>query len=136
MLIEKVAQACEPLVKAFKLPTSTPEEISHKEKVMETALEQACSVPLEIMNKTIEAIELQDQLCKMGIKTAISDIGVGVAFYQAALEGASLSVFINTKLMKNDTNRSKLNEEAERLLQTGTQKANAIFQEVAAWLKS
>ena len=38
--------------------------------------------------------------------------------------------------MKKDTNCSQLNEEAERLLQTETQKANAIFQEVAAWLKS
>ncbi len=59
-----------------------------------------------------------------------------LAFCKAALEGASLSIFINTKLMKKDMNRSMLNEEAERLLQTGTQKANAIFQEVTAWLKS
>ena len=136
VLIEKDAQSCEPLAKAFKLPTSTPEEVSHKEKLMETALEQACSVPLEIMKKTIEAIELHDQLSKIGIRTAISDIGVGVAFCKAALEGASLSIFINTKLMKNDGNSSKLNDEAERLLQTGKQKANAIFNEVAAWLKS
>ena len=136
VLIEKDAQACEPLAKAFKLPTSTPEEISHKEKVMETALEQACTVPLEIMKKTIEAIELHDQLSKLGIRTAISDIGVGVAFCKAALEGASLSIFINTKLMKNDGNSARLNEEAERLLQTGKQKANVIFQDVAAWLKS
>ena len=59
-----------------------------------------------------------------------------LAFYKAALEGASLSIFINTKLMKKDANRSMLNEEAEWLLQTGTQKVNAIFQEVTAWLKS
>ena len=98
MLIEKDAQACEPLAKAFKLPTSTPEEVSHKEKAMETALEQACSVPLEIMNKTIEAIELHNQLSKMGIKTAISDIGVGVAFCKAALEGASLKYFHQYKI--------------------------------------
>ena len=88
------------------------------------------------MKKTIEAIELHDQLSKIGIRTAISDIGVGVAFCKAALEGASLSILINTKSMKNDGNSSKLNDEAERLLQTGKQKANAIFNEVAAWLKS
>jgi methenyltetrahydrofolate cyclohydrolase len=136
VLIEKDAQACEPLAKAFKLPTSTPVEISHKEKAMEIALEQACTVPLEIIKKTIEAIKLHDQLSKLGIRTAISDIGVGVAFCKAALEGASLSIFINTKLMKNDGNSSRLNEEAEQLLQTGKQKANAIFHEVSTWLKS
>ena len=136
LLIEKDAQSCEPLAKAFKLPSSSPEEISHRDEIMELALEQACTVPLNIMQKTIEAIELHDQLSKLGIKTAISDIGVGVAFCKAALEGASLSIFINTKLMKNDGTSSRLKEETEMLLQTGKQKADAIFHEVAAWLKS
>ena len=134
-LIEKDAQSCEPLLKAFKLPTSTLEEISFKETAMESALEEACKVPLEIMRKTIEAIEIHDQLFKMGITTAVSDIGVGVSFCKAALEGASLNVFINTKTMKNNVVKSKLNEEVERLLQIGIQKANKIVHEVTALLK-
>jgi methenyltetrahydrofolate cyclohydrolase len=102
---------------------------------MDAALEEACSVPLEIMKKTIEAIALHEHLFNLGIKTAISDIGVGVSFCKAALEGASLSIFINTKLMKNDRIKSKLSEEAEMLLQTGIKKANTIFQEVNSSLK-
>jgi methenyltetrahydrofolate cyclohydrolase len=128
-LIEKDAEACEPLIKAFKM--SKPE----REVIMDAALEEACTVPLEIMKKTIEAIALHEQLFDLGIKTAISDIGVGVSFCKAALEGASLSIFINTKLMKNDRIKSKLNEEAEMLLQTGIEKANIIFQEVTSSLK-
>jgi formiminotetrahydrofolate cyclodeaminase len=128
-LIEKDAQACEPLVKAFKMP------ISHREVVMDAALEEACKVPLELMKKTIEAIDLHDQLYKIGVKTAISDIGVGVSFCKAALEGASLNIFINTKLMKNDGIKSQLNKEAQRLLQTGMEKANSIFLKVTSSLK-
>jgi methenyltetrahydrofolate cyclohydrolase len=128
-LIEKDAVACEPLLKAFKMSKS------EREDVMDAALEEACTVPLEIMKKTIEAIHLHDQLLKLGIKTAISDIGVGVSFCKAALEGASLSIFINTKLMRNDRIKSKLNEETEWLLKTGMEKANAIFHEVASTLK-
>jgi formiminotetrahydrofolate cyclodeaminase len=128
-LIEKDAESCEPLIKVFKM--SKPE----REVIMDTALEEACAVPLEIMKKTIEAIALHEHLFDLGIKTAISDIGVGVSFCKAALEGASLSIFINTKLMKNDRIKSKLNEEAEMLLQTGIEKANTIFQEVNSSLK-
>ena len=128
-LIEKDAESCESLLKAFKMPKT------EREHVMDAALEEACTVPLEIMKKTIEAIDLHEQLLELGITTAISDIGVGVSFCKAALEGASLSILINTKLMKNDGMKATLNEETEWLLQTGMEKANAIFHEVAGTLK-
>ena len=128
-LIEKDAESCESLLKAFKMPKS------EREHVMDAALEEACTIPLEIMKKTIEAIDLHEQLLELGITTAISDIGVGVSFCKAALEGASLSILINTKLMKNDGMKATLNEETEWLLQTGMEKANAIFHEVAGTLK-
>ena len=128
-LIEKDAESCESLLKAFKMPKT------EREHVMDAALEEACTIPLEIMKKTIEAIDLHEQLLELGITTAISDIGVGVSFCKAALEGASLSILINTKLMKNDGMKATLNEETEWLLQTGMEKANAIFHEVAGTLK-
>jgi formiminotetrahydrofolate cyclodeaminase len=128
-LIEKDAESCESLLKAFKMPKT------EREHVMDAALEEACTIPLEIMKKTIEAINLHEQLLELGITTAISDIGVGVSFCKAALEGASLSILINTKLMKNDGMKATLNEETDGLLQTGMEKANALFHEVAGTLK-
>ena len=122
-LIEKDAESCESLLKAFKMPKT------EREHVMDAALEEACTIPLEIMKKTIEAIDLHEQLLELGITTAISDIGVGVSFCKAALEGASLSILINTKLMKNDGMKATLNEETEWLLQTGMEKANAYISE-------
>jgi formiminotetrahydrofolate cyclodeaminase len=128
-LIEKDAESCESLLKAFKMPKT------EREHVMDAALEEACTIPLEIMKKTIEAINLHEQLLELGITTAISDIGVGVSFCKAALEGASLSILINTKLMKNDGMKATLNEETDGLLLTGMEKANALFHEVAGTLK-
>jgi methenyltetrahydrofolate cyclohydrolase len=128
-LIEKDAESCESLLKAFKMPKT------EREHIMDAALEEACTIPLEIMKKTIEAIDLHEQLLELGITTAISDIGVGVSFCKAALEGASLSILINTKLMKNDGMKATLNEETDWLLQTGMEKANALFHEVAGTLK-
>ena len=61
---------------------------------MEIVLKDACSVPMEIMEKCCEAIELIVEFGAKGYKLAISDAGVGAAFCKAALQGASLNVYI------------------------------------------
>lgn len=48
-LMDKDAEAFEPLSRAYGLPKSTPEEIAEKEEIMENALNVACGVPIEIM---------------------------------------------------------------------------------------
>ena len=77
---------------------------------MEIVLKDACSVPMEIMEKCCEAIELIVEFGAKGSKLAISDAGVGAAFCKAALQGASLNVYINTKSMAD-------REYAERIKQ-------------------
>lgn len=79
---------------------------------MEIVLKDACSVPMEIMEKCCEAIELIQEFAAKGSTLAISDAGVGAAFCKAALEGASLNVYINTKSMKNREYAEELNAKA------------------------
>ena len=57
MLVEKDAEVFEPLSKAYGLPKNTEEEKAKRNVIMEEALRKACSVPLEIMRKTLETIE-------------------------------------------------------------------------------
>lgn len=134
-LIKKDEEVFEPLSQAYKLPKSTEEERAHKEKVMEENLLFATEVPLEMMRKTMEAIHLHERLFQTGTKSALSDIGVGVAFCRAALEGGALSVYINTRMMKNIDKQSAFNEEAETLLNKGTEKSNAIYEQIEARFK-
>ncbi len=56
---------------------------------MEIVLKDACSVPMEIMEKCCEAIEIIVEFAAKGSKLAISDAGVGAAFCKAALQGAA-----------------------------------------------
>lgn len=98
-LVERDAQVFEPLSKAYGMPKATEEEKAEKARVMAVVLKEACQVPFEIMEKCCQAIDLMDGFAKMGSAIALSDAGVGVAFCKAALLGASLNVFINTKSM-------------------------------------
>ena len=87
-LIERDAEVFEPLSKAYGMPRETDEEKAEKASVMEIVLKDACSVPMEIMEKCCEAIDVIVEFAAKGSTLAISDAGVGAAFCKAALEGA------------------------------------------------
>lgn len=129
-LVEKDAEVFEPLSKAYGMPKETEEEKAEKEKVMAAALKEACSVPLEIMHKCCEAIDLQAEFAAKGSRLAISDAGVGVIFCKSALQGASLNVFINTKAMKDRALAEKIDGEADEMLLQYTMKADEVFASV------
>ena len=133
--IDEDARVFEPLSKAYGLPKETEEQKAEKEKIMEACLHEACSVPMEIMVKCCEAIELQKEFAAKGSSLAISDAGVGVAFCKAALQGASLNVFINTKSMKERDYADNLTKQALDMLAKYVPMADEIYESVFARLR-
>ncbi|MFV0528583.1 MAG: cyclodeaminase/cyclohydrolase family protein [Lachnospiraceae bacterium] len=130
-LIHKDAAAFEPLAKAYSLPSATPEEKAEKERIMEIVTKNACLVPLEIMEKCAEAIDLIEEFAHKGTRLAISDAGAGAIICKGALQAASLNIFINTKTMSNRAEAEELNTKANALLDEYTQKAEGIFEYVS-----
>lgn len=115
-LTDKDAEAFEPLSKAYGLPKETPEQREEKERVMEKALYEASIVPLKIMQTVAQVMTELEALGEKGSKIAVSDVGVAVLFARAALEGASLNIYINTRLMKDRKQAGRLNQEADELI--------------------
>lgn len=134
-LIERDAEVFEPLSKAYGMPRETEEEKAEKARVMAIVLKDACSVPMEIMEKCCEAIDIIAEFAAKGSALAISDAGVGVAFAKAALKGASLNVYINTKSMADKELAAQLNEKCDKMLADYTVKADEIFDSVLGRLK-
>lgn len=121
-----------PLAAAYKLPTETAEERAHKEAVMETCLRDAVEVPLAIMHACCEAIDLHEQFAAKGAAIALSDVGCGVICCKAALQAASLNVFINTKAMHERDRAEAYNTQARTMIDSYCRKAEAIFADVKA----
>ncbi len=134
-LIERDAEVFEPLSKAYGMPRETEEEKAEKARVMAIVLKDACSVPMEIMEKCCEAIDIIAVFAEKGSTLAISDAGVGAAFCKAALKGASLNVYINTKSMADKELAAQLNAKCDKMLADYTAKADAIFDSVLGRLK-
>lgn len=118
-LVDADAEAFEPLAKAYRLPKETEEEKAKKAEVMEAALKNAAEAPLHIMEAVVETMELIQVLGEKGSRLAVSDAGVAILFAQAALEGASLNVFINTKMMQNQAEAERFNRRADELIARG-----------------
>lgn len=134
-LIERDAEVFEPLSKAYGMPRETEAEKAEKARVMEIVLKDACSVPMEIMEKCCEAIDLLVEFGAKGSALAISDAGVGAACCKAALKGASLNVYINTKSMANKEYADQLNAKCDAMLEKYTKIADEVFESVLARLK-
>lgn len=122
-LIEADAACFAPLAKAYGIPKEDP----NRDVIMEEALKTACSVPMDIMRTVCEAIALMEEFAKKGSALAISDAGCGAVCCKAALQGASLNVFINTKSMKDRETAAALEVEAQDLLDKFCPIADEIF---------
>ncbi len=133
-LVTADAEVFAPLSRAYSLPRSTPEELAHREAVMAEVLEQASAVPMEIMKRCADAIELVEEYAQKGSALAVSDAGCAAALCKAAMQAASLNVFINTKSMKDRARAEELNEQAQLLLEEYCARADLVFEEVAAKL--
>ena len=134
-LADQDAKVFAPLAKCYSLPSATEEEKAYKAEVMEARLLDASLVPMEIMEKAAEMLEIMDILADKGSRMAVSDVGVGVQFIRTALLGAVMNVYINTKSMKNRGKAEEMNEKAERLIREGTEAADRIYQKVLGQLR-
>ena len=134
-LADQDAKVFAPLAKCYSLPSGTEEEKAYKAEVMEARLLDASLVPMEIMEKAAEMLEIMDIFADKGSRMAVSDVGVGVQFIRTALLGAVMNVYINTKSMKIREKAEEMNEKAERLIREGTEAADRIYQKVLGQLR-
>ena len=129
-LINKDAEAFEPLAKAYSIPKDEP----GRDEVLEKVLYEAAMAPLEIVRKSKEVADLITELTTKGSRLAISDVGVAASACSACVKGAAMNVYINTKLMKNREVADKLNQETVSLVDETVKLCDAAYETVKGGL--
>ena len=117
-----------PLAKAYGIPKDDP----NRDKIMEEATIIACSTPMAIMELCCQAIDCIAVFAAKGSRLAVSDAGCGAVCCKAALQAASLNVFINTKSLKNRETAEAMNAKANEMLKKYCAIADDIFTTVKA----
>ena len=129
-LIDEDAENFEPLSKAYSMPKTTP---GYAETMRSLTL-QACKAPMEIMRCCCKAVELLEQTKALCSKLLMSDIACGASLCAAALESASLNVFINTKMLSEE-DAKPIDAEADAMLAQYLPRARKITDEIMNTLR-
>ena len=115
-----------PLARAYGIPKDDPA----RARVLEEATVTACQVPLRIMALCRDSLEVIAVLAEKGSRLAVSDAGCAAVLVKAALQAASLNVFINTKSLRDRALAQEMNQTCLGLLEVCGRQADEIFETV------
>lgn len=129
--IRKDAEAFEPLSRAYSIPKEDPD----RDEKLEAALIAAATAPLELLEEIEKLCSILDELLEKGSRLAISDVGVAAALTAAAAEGASMNIYVNTRLMKNKETAEEYDRKADAYVATIADRSRSVYEQVLAQLK-
>lgn len=106
------SDAYKQVIRAFKLPKHTEEEITCRKEAIETGLKHAALVPLSVAKDASNLIDLAEEVVTKGYKTAVTD-GVVAAL---TARSAALSALYNVKTNLNSIkDRSFVHEVSQQI---------------------
>ena len=119
---------------AMALPKDTEEQKTARTAAMQAALEDCTRSPLDMMELSLEALELTADAVGKTNLSAASDLGVSALSLKAAVQGAWLNVLINIGSLKNTALAERFRSRGEALLQAALPLADRIYAEIEAGL--
>ncbi len=125
-LVDEDTNAFNKIMDAIRLPKSSDKEIVARLNAIEEASKYAIKVPLMVMEKSLESMEVIKQMAEFGNPNSVSDAGVGALCARTAVMGAYLNVKINCADLKDQAFvKDMLNRGAEI-----ERKANELEKEI------
>lgn len=126
-LVERDAEAFSPLAAAYAIPKDDPA----RAEALEAATKQAAEVPLEVMRQICLAIEVLEEMGQRGSRMLLSDVGCGAYLCRAALEAASLNVYVNTTSLADRSFAEAIESECDEMLASYIPRAEACAKRVS-----
>ncbi|AWI03198.1 cyclodeaminase/cyclohydrolase family protein [Clostridium drakei] len=126
-LMERDTNAFLSLMKAFKMPKSTEEEVKIRKEKISEGNKQSLEIPLEVANKAYEIYNYIYIAVMYGNKNALSDAGVAASLTETAVEGAILNVKINIMGLKDESYKNDLRDKCNVLLEKSKKRKEEIM---------
>lgn len=131
-LIDEDAAAYESVLAAMRMRRDTPEEKEARVAAIQAGYRRATEVPIETMERCLEALEIAEAAVKLGNRGATTDAAVAILLAEAAIRGASLNCTINLASIRDESFRS----EAEARVADLLKRSDAIGHEAMAVVTS
>jgi len=121
---------------AFRMKKKTEEQKREREEAIQAATKEATMVPLGVLEKSAEALDLAREVALAGNKNSMSDAGVAGLAGRAAAEGAYYNVLINLPGIQDADFRKKVRRKAASLRNRSLKLAEEIAAIVEGELKA
>ncbi len=108
--------AYDSVVAAMRMPRGTDEERTRRVDAMQAAYRRAAEVPLETMERSLEALEVAAVAVTRGSRSASSDAGVAALLAEAAMRAAALNVRVNLAALRDLPYRDEVEERLSAIL--------------------
>lgn len=97
---------------------------------VQAAVKRAIEVPLAVLKKCPEIIELASELEKKGLQASVSDAGVAAEAARASAVSAYYNVLINLGELEDREYAEETGKQAEEILEEVLSEADGVFQRV------
>lgn len=125
-LVDEDARGFLPLSRAYALPKGDPA----RPQAIQDATRLACEAPLAVMGQACRAIELLEEMGEKGSALLVADVGTGAHLARAALEAASLNVFVNAAALEDRACAKDLEARCDGMLAAYVPRAQALARSV------
>jgi glutamate formiminotransferase / formiminotetrahydrofolate cyclodeaminase len=126
-LVDEDTRAFNRIMQAFGMPKSTDEEKKNRSAEIQAATIYATQIPFEVMNVSLESMEVIKAMAEKGNPNSVSDAGVGALCARSAVLGAFLNVRINAGGIKDTAFTSKMLSDAEKIADQAIKLENEIL---------
>jgi glutamate formiminotransferase/formiminotetrahydrofolate cyclodeaminase len=126
-LVDEDTKAFDAIIQAMRLPKSTDQDQEIRKRAIEMATKNAIEVPLKVMKVAYSSMSILKEMAVRGLKSSISDVGVGVACARTAVFGAYLNVKINCQDMDDKSYVEKILAESKKIKDKAIKKEAQIL---------
>lgn len=94
-LVDEDTDAFNEILKAYRMPKNSEEEISIRLKTIKSATREATLIPFRVMETAFLGYELVNEMVEKGNPESVTDAAVGALAIRACIRGAFLNVKVN-----------------------------------------
>ena len=121
-LVHEDAEGFSPLAAAYALPKDDPTRAAQ----IERATQNACMAPLAMVGECCRAITILERMGELCSRLLISDVACGALLVRAALETASVNVYVNTSALTERSVADRIESTCSELIEEYVPRAERL----------
>ena len=130
-LVEEDANGFEPLMEAYALPKDDPT----RAETLESATISAAMAPLGMVGECCRAVVLLEEMGEKCSRMLVSDVACGAQLVRAAIEAASVNVYVNTASLADRSQAERIESTCDELVEEYVPRAERLARDILSSIR-